>query len=654
MPQYFIGGNSVSLGSELGSGGAGIVYAGMGKYSDSAIKIWKPFSNQADKDLTIKKVKFSMTLKLDLKLEEKIYRPLDLVTSDKDGKDPIGLRMKLYPSGYLPIDILADTGEWETYSLNQQKVGVILLNLYDIHIGLHNLNICVADGNPLNFYFHPLTLDVIAGDVDAYQFGEDLPSTAGHVEYLAPSRYATLPADVQPQQKDLMVKQDDKYLPEHDWWTFMMNAIRSLMRVHPYREGNTGIANPVERVLRDLNIFNNPAPVRTTFPLKSLPDKFLSFSLGVLNAKRAVKPERSLFEMLADPSTWHICDKHDPPVTYWIGRDECPHCAKDKALPAITAAQLGAVIEYILKQIYSPTEPRRVVFTQSVEMQNGQEVEHVLVFLSRDKQANLILTIRGAKGVKVEITLPEKFQPNQQYAVNSEYILVTTDKNLNIYSHEGKLLGKSATEIFAKHAIAALTSFEPVWLIGSVLTIGKNFMGNILPQSPFHLSHGNTWFTAGQYSDLVIGFTHWLEGYEWFATSAKSFGRKKLPIDFEPGEALNDWQVIFARDCFAVIRKSQSSHAPEQILFTVIAKDMSLLFKGVMPQETKIQHVALKNDGTLIVPTENGLTTFNSSGSQVMLGTENVPQTVRLVVINEQLVVVDNQSNVYVIRKSNQ
>lgn len=644
---YFIKGQPVTPGSEKGAGGAAIVYAGTGQFSHLALKIWKPFASESDKQLAIQKTLVAMKLPF----SPKIFKPLDLITSDREGKHPVGFTMNLYPTGYIELDTLADTATWATYGLTQRDVAQVLLNLYDLHIPLHAMDVLIADGNPRNFMFNPLTFDVIAGDVDAYQMGPKWPSSAGHVEYLSPRRYKSLPPTAQPEHQELMGPQDKEYLPEHDWWTFMINSMRSLLRAHPFREGTTGVSSPTDRVLLGLHVFKIPPPVRTSFPMKSLPDEWLSFTMGVFDAKQAELPLRDMLVRLANPKSWIVCNQHTPPAVYPIGRTECPHCAKDKSVPAITAAVITGLVQFIIKPIHQPATKTQLVFAESVDLPEAAGVIHALCLIGRSKKTELTVTFLGPNGVLSEMKLPIKFSPGQSYAVNGKYLMVTHGEQVEIFTHDGKLATSVTTEMYQRRSVASLSELDPMWLIGASLTLGKDLMGKIYPESQVDLSFGNVWLDTSSHSNVICGFMNWLNGVEWFTVS--DFVRKPLAINFQPGEFLLDWRVVFSSKCFAVIRRTQMKKASERLVTTVFSNDGTLMYEEVLPQDTNIRSIGLKSDGSMWVPTDTGVMLYEmGKPAHILPGTENVHDNVHIVVVNDQPVIVDESGNIFILRSN--
>ncbi len=650
MTTYYIDGTPVTLGSQLGEGGVAIVYAGTGQFSEYALKIWKAFSSIKVRNLTLKKTAHA----IGIDLPKNLYKPLGFVTSDRAGKKPVGFYMKLYPTGYLAINELTVRDTWTAYGLTLRDVATVFLNLYDLHVQAHDLGVCFADGNPENFMFHPRSLGVIAGDVDSYQFGPDMPALAGHVEYISPRRFASLPDVALGNNRSRLGEQDSEYLPEHDWWTYMIDFIQSMFRVKPYREGLTGIVDPVTRVLENMHILLDEfsPPLRSSFPSKSMPDEFLEYALAILNTNRVeYPPPRDMIMRMTDPDFWCMCTKdHIPNAGYSIDRSECPVCAKDRTLPAITAAALAVIAEYLVSQFYQAQSGHQLLHAEAVMIGPSDNQAHVLVLIARHHGNKVKVTQVGPKGSLGETTLPLNFSPTQRFYANNESVMVIDQGQGWLFDYSGHQQLEFETEMFMRRPAAGLGLKYPHWMIQAVLTTVGEAMGQLFPNTLQTLTYGNIWFDTSHWTDTLVGFTNWLQGYEWFIIHQNA--RHTLEVEFTLGEYLTDWRVIFTNKCFAIIRRSQKPHQAEKILATVFNLNRKVVYEEVLPSSTDLRNLALQKDGTLVVPTEKGLFQRTPTGKpEALVGTENIPSTAKVVIINGRIVVIDEDSSVYLVKQ---
>lgn len=615
MTDYFAAGKRVRLGQVLGEGGEAVVYLDDNDHR-YACKLYKPGASAFVTDLRAHKI----DLALRHNLPDVVYGPVMPITNKQKHGHIVGFKMRLFPDGYLNLEDLADRSVWTNYGLSQRSITTIFKNLHALVAELHASDIVVGDFSAMNFQFHPQTLAVIACDVDSWQFGADSPCVIGTMDFLAPRQY----------NKDLDSGQHP-FLPEDDWWGFTVNLFRSLLRVHPFREGKTGIARTADRVLQGLHVLN-PAlpypPVRVALPLTSLPDRTLALF-------KQIFAEQHISEFPADELAWladqWVVSTHYPDieVVYARERSECPHFARDRSVPDLTRVTVLPDMVNIT-EIYAPTQPRRVVFAAAV----GVGVQDLIV-LGVDASGGLVAVRVDHKRVVHEFMLPIRFAPGQHYSVSADSILVA-DANGQVQvfdTADGELKHEFETQTYMGRPVTALAT-EPIWLVGAAMVRGERLYGQLQQQTLMKLTYGNVWFTASQFdgNDIVVGFTNLFGTYQWFAYVDGLFHELRV-VKTEPGAVLLDWRVVFDGAEFAIIRRVETQSGSSKVTVDLLAKSQHL-GSELLPVDRLEGLPALRS--SLLYPTENGVLRIKPGQTAAVLpGTESVSPASLLVAVRE-------------------
>ena len=238
---YFVNSKPFKAGKTLGEGGEAVIKTDDRSSPDFAYKLYKAGASDYVSQLRQRKIEEAIRRNL----PPNVYGPITPITDARNGGDIVGFMMRRFPEGYLNIEDMADKSVWTNFSLSQQDIITIFLNLHQLLTQLHASGVVVGDASSMNFQFHPESLEVLACDVDSWQFGADTPCVIGTMDFLAPRQY----------NLDLETGQHP-FKPADDWWGFTVNLFRSLMRVHPFREGKTGIPLTSDRVMQGLHVLN--------------------------------------------------------------------------------------------------------------------------------------------------------------------------------------------------------------------------------------------------------------------------------------------------------------------------------------------------------------------------------------------------------------
>lgn len=625
MP-YYVNGRAVKLGRTLGEGGEAVIKMDDTPGSRLAYKLYKPDATITLTQLRQRKI----TEAIQRNLPDNVYGPIAPVTDQPKRGSIVGFQMRLFPDGYLNLEDLADKAVWDNFGLSQRRIVTIFLNLHNLLTRLHSLGVVVGDASSMNFQFHPSRLDVIACDVDSWQFGDDTPCVIGTMDYLAPRQY----------NKDLETGQHP-FLPDDDWWGFAINLFRALTRLHPFREGKTGVPLTSDRVMMGLHVLN-PAlpypPTRVALPLTSLPDRKLAFFRQVFEDRCIAAFPSDMLTWLQ--SQWIECPEHGHETVYAQGRPMCPHCAKDRSVPDLSQAPAAVIT---IEQVYRPAVERRVLFAKAV----GRDVQQ-LCMICTDSTSQLRAVWLDVSGSARDVSLQAIFKPGQRYDVNPQHILIADGGSVRLFNAaDGSLLHQLETQTYMHRPIAALAT-APFWLIGASMVRGELFYGQMHHKSIMPMSYGNVWFTASAYGekDIVVGFTNLLGKQRWFVHVDGLF--HELPeVETQRDEFLMDWQVIFDESSFAIIRRIQNPQESTQVVADLFDKRHHR-HREAMPADGLHGLPALRN--SLLYPTEHGILRVSpGQGASVLPGTEAVFSTNLLVAVREgsvgHLYVIDETSS---------
>lgn len=625
----YVNGKPIKLGKTLGEGGEAIIKLDDAPGTRLAYKLYKPDANDFVARLRTKKIHEAIRRAL----PGNVYGPIAPVMDKTKNGQVVGFQMRLFPDGYLNLEDLADKSIWESFGLSQRSVVTICLNLYDLIAQIHRRGVVVGDASSMNFQFHPKTLEVIACDVDSWQFGDDTPCVIGTMDYLAPRQY----------NKDLDTGQHP-FLPEDDWWGFTVNLFRSLTRVHPFREGKTGVALTSDRVMLGLHVLNPSLPyppTRVALPLTALPDRTLALFRQIFEDKRIKQFPRDELTWLQ--AQWVSCPNHGGQAyVYAQDRPECPHCAKDRTVPDLMQAPAQIAHAVLIQKVFQPGVERRVWFARAV----GSTTQSLLMLCS-DAAGDLVALWLDASGSVRETRLQAKFAPGQHYDANDMHILIAENGAVRLYhTDSGGLAHQVETQTYRRRPVAALAS-QPIWLIGASMVRGEPFYGQMHHREIMPMSYGNVWFTAGAYGekDLIVGFTNLLGRHRWFVYVDGLY--HDLP-DVRTGdqEYMLDWRVVFDEISFAVIRRMQNVQESAYVIANLYEKTQHR-HEAILPADQLVGMPALRN--SLLYPTEHGILRLAAGQSPAILpGTENVAQTNLLLAVREgnvgHLYVIDEMS----------
>lgn len=629
MTSYYVAGQPVRLGKILGEGGEAVVKMGDTSNACFAYKLYKPGASPVVMQMRARKIQQA----LQRKLPDCVYGPLAPVTDKPKNGSVVGFKMRLFPDGYLNLEDLADRAIWTSFKLSQRQIVRLFINIHNLLAELHQQGVVVGDLSSMNVQFHPEQLSILACDVDSWQFGADTPGLIGTMDFLAPRQY----------NKDLETGQHP-FLPEDDWWAYTINLFRSLLRIHPFREGKTGLPLTSDRVLAGLHVLN-PAlpypPPRVALPLLALPDTLLAFFKRIFDEQRVEQFPAALLEQL--DKGWVTCSAHQDGVyVYARERAECPHCAKDRSVPDLAALTKPLANAVVFNLIYEASAPRRVLFAKVVGA-NPQSIFMLCV----DYQDNLSMICLTTTGQAREMPLQIKFVPGQSYDANADTLMITDKETVTLFDlHSGQMTYRFTSETYARHTVAALGTV-PIWLIGASMVRGEVFYGQLHHKELMPLSYGNVWFTAHsqEAQDVVVGFTNLLGRYRWFVYQAGLF--HELPaVTTAPHEFLVDWRVSITGDNFAIMRRLQN---PQDVGRSVVNFYQKTAHIGEMtlPAEQFTGLPALGD--SLLYPTEGGILRMKPTDPPAILpGTENVPANSFLLAVQQH-----NESHLFVVNEAN-
>lgn len=191
----------------LGVGGEATVV----QVNGNAVKLFhKPTSDRAKK--------LQDFLKLG-KLPRTVCSPQKLAY-DSSGRRIVGYVMQRLSPQYEVVQMLSSKKFRRQHpSITLASITDLMLSGYETIEQLHKAGVIIGDNSDLNVLFWQSKMVYI--DADSFQFGQ-YPCVVGTENFLDPQLY----------DKDLGSK--PYFVPLHDWYSWFVMAIRSLLMVHPY------------------------------------------------------------------------------------------------------------------------------------------------------------------------------------------------------------------------------------------------------------------------------------------------------------------------------------------------------------------------------------------------------------------------------------
>jgi hypothetical protein len=625
----YVDGKPIKLGALLGEGHFKIVYADGDPQSQFVYAMFKPVTDPQEAQLNALKVAAACKVNFPADL---FFGPEKPITKEKNGGEILGFRAYRYPSDAIIFQLLTDASTWNMLQLNQSHVTKALLGLSkDVVLNVHKRNALIGDFSAANAAFRSSNYKGIGYDIDAYQFvvnGQILPCTQGTPEFITPS----------------LMRGDHELSVADDLWSLAIIAGQSLLRVYPFREGDTGQPDLSSRITNGLHVLNPDLrypPTRVANPVTSLPNRTIGFLKSVYDAAECnVTLDQFITEFEWLDSQWKTCDKHPYPLVYAKERAECPHCLKDRSVPTITIVIVGAGVKFVL--VFEPTFPKVVLYSKATVL-DGEAVFFEIRNLGNKIQFQWI--DQAGKVVK-QFTTVEPIQQNTVFDVNPSFVMVANGDDINLYSvGSEKLEHTLKTQQYQNRPLAALGKETPLLLAGVNLSRGKLVFGKMYPDIVMHLASSNSvWFTASQYrdvarsGDIVVGFTNLWNSYQWFVHMGVF---TLLPnVKTEVGEFMQDWQVIFDGKGYALIRRMVAKSG-QAITRVDVFEGSSLIFSTELPEKVQGRAALSIAKGSIFIPTEEGIRKVTKDSSTILSGSENVSPASQLVILGGNLFVID-------------
>jgi hypothetical protein len=291
----------------LGVGGEATVV----KVGSLAVKIFHPPKTPDDvQNLKRRAEKLEDFLKI-TGLPKEICAPQALAY-DSRGKQVIGYAMQMLSPQCEVVQMLSSKKFRQSHpELTSAVITDLFLDAYQTTARLHPLGIVVGDFNDLNALFWK-TQTVFFIDADSFQFGNH-PCMVGTENFLDPQLY------------NLQLATKPYFKPEHDWYSWLVMYIRSLLMVHPYGGVHKQHKTVPQRALARVTFFDPDVK----YPKAGFHPDLLDDGLKALfdrmfkKGERFVPPREVLEEYRDSLVTCNSCS-----VMYPSEHSACPQCAK--------------------------------------------------------------------------------------------------------------------------------------------------------------------------------------------------------------------------------------------------------------------------------------------------------------------------------------
>lgn len=534
----------------IGVGGEATVFC-QPRISDVAFKVYHEHNKQRSE-------KLQAFAQRNFSLPKNVIQPQQLLF-DKQ-KQIIGYTMTQLPPGWHSLAMLATRKFCQNHNITSKDILKLFIQLHKTLSSVHKTGLVVGDLNDQNELIRPgQNIHSAWIDVDSWQFGT-YPCLVGTEKYVSPDLYGV----------DL--SQQPRFLPHHDWYSFVVLLFRSLLRIHPFQSGfHRTYKSLTARAKHGITVFDNEVKKpRFSLPPELVPDELLETLLAFLKRKRIdsfplQELEQSISVMVECPS----CK-----LWYAGTRSTCPGCATKN------------VYDMQLQRTVSGISAREIIRTQGTIIhtevvgdtiqcfanENGMTVLYSYSPYGKNRQ-ELFATIPGARltlfGDKLVICPePNAIQPN---------LLL-----LDIASQKPRPFGQTTTDVFAGgQAVFACSSSRLYRIVGSNIVCAEVFGNQLAEREVLQILPGQTWFTATKDGtadrDYLFGFYRIFNHQRWFLVRREKdrFIRNDLKLtELRHNERIVDISIKPAKDSVLIVRKTLY-HGIEYVYINVVSHNGS-------------------------------------------------------------------------------
>lgn len=502
---------------QLGSGRAGVVY----RCGELALKAW--FDVDPD---NITKIQY-LRPRYD-QLPEVIHDPMGFFRRSPQ-EPPLGIYMTLLPDSLYELGTLFNVRQRTSLGLNLSDTLDVFLSFHQVISAAHAQDLLWEDFNRSNGFYHPVTHEVHAIDVDNWwlegkQFGHSVIFTP---EFADPELLQA-------------VDKHQPFVPKkyHDWTSFALMLFNAILSVHPYAGIHSQYPNQEDLALRRLWVYHpqigypsNGAPKELLLGTQLYPELEERLARGSTKSF----PSKSIIEYKNSLVTCQCGREHPRSLNY------CPYCqAKPVAAPVTDQIQVFNLLQ----------SPAPLVF---VAWQGGSL--HAITFDQRDYHYYHVSTTGQVQDQPLfsRFSLPAKFA-----LVGKSHLAVHYQgQEIQIYD----LLSRTWTASTTSQQYAGNRQLAFRGTVDGLLRLAQ---GKLLRGTPFHDTlveeelpvdplENQTWFWADPNRPIQLVLEK--VGLRQLYMTIYKGQRSELDVpQLDTGEGIIATAVAFAEDSCLLLR----------------------------------------------------------------------------------------------------
>lgn len=516
----------------LGVGGEATVV----KVGNTAVKIYhSPDSARAEK--------LQDFLRLGVSLPITVCAPQKLV-HDSTGKKIVGFSMPLMSARNEAVQMLSSRKfRTSNPSYTSQFVADLFLDGYHTTALLHKAGIVVGDFNDLNLTFAPTQITFT--DADSFQFGQH-PCMVGTENFLDPALY------------NLDLAKKCYFKPEHDWYSWFVMFIRSLLLVHPY--GGVHIKYPTipERALARITFTDR----NVKYPKAGYNPELLSKAIEHLFDRMFHKGERfippiDVFQEYRDSLTTCLHCK----AMYPAERNKCPECSR------VNTQQIQRQIKV------APKPGKRVVQRETMLTTTGEfvwrRIMHRDIYAIATEGNKFVLYIKKYGQSPRQLTICHVVGHPKFDLFDERYLVVHQGIGseitiLDIGDEKPVVVDKRSVDFYHGEPMFACNRDNLLRMNSGFLMRGWVDPKLSLPFQELNINgmiRNQTWLSASPYTTLVFGFQRIFRSLMFFTYRFDHQPKGELWMpkidDLQNNESIIDIATYFAGSTILLLLKTE-------------------------------------------------------------------------------------------------
>jgi len=472
-------------------------------------------------------------------LPNNVFHPRDLI-HENTGKI-IGFTMSKLITGCEPIEVLGNKNFCVKNHINNQSIVQMFLDMANVLNEIHKRNMIIGDINDRNEVLDPSFKSVAFLDVDSWQWGTH-PCMVGTEAYLTPELYG----------KDL--SQHPFFLPHHDWYSFVVLLFRSILKIHPFRDGihNTykSLTNRAERGITALDS-------DVAYPKIAMSPDILSDDIANLMIERLKLQNKDPFpsealieykELLSECPSCHIW--------FPITRKSCPGC------------QMKNLIDMRLKKLFKGCDCETLIDATGHILYH-KVIGNVIYCLYEDDE-NVVLHVYENGNTFANNIL--KSPTGSKYGMFDKYLVICINPreelaNLVVIDiEEAKIVTVTNTKYLAGSKVMFATSEKYLYRIVGNFIMKCEMIGNsgqFVERIISEAVPNQTWFKVCEnpiHYEIIVGFYRVFGDLRWFIVKDENNQVSRFDLNLPhllSGESMVDVSIYFDESHAHIIRKSK-------------------------------------------------------------------------------------------------